>query len=378
MRTFCPLCSSVKSREMHKLTLTYGEEQIIHHCLNCGMVYASADKMVDYDNDSIYSIPGACGSGESPYDRVKCDALADQINKFLILKSMRILDIGCARGGLLEALREIGFTDLWGMDPSKRCVDAVSQKGFKWIQGFIGDHIRTQFDFIVMSHVVEHLENPVRAVKDVCDLLKLHGRLYIEVPDADKYIQYNAPFMDFNAEHINHFNMRSLTNLVHMTDFRIVDSGHKEIAIPGSGQVLKYPAIWLLLSKTSIEPSTCHVAIEKYIEKSKEQLGRINEYLEDRLAQYDKVIVWGCNSYCANIIDLPVFKRVKIIQGLDNNVAHYKKKIRDFTIYTPDECIDNETPIVITSLMAIDSIRRNAWDLGMSNTIISIPVEVYS
>jgi SAM-dependent methyltransferase len=48
--------------------------------------------------------------------------------------------------------------------------------------GYLGDHA---LDFVIMSHVIEHLANPVRAIKEAFRVLAIGGRLMIVVPDRD-------------------------------------------------------------------------------------------------------------------------------------------------------------------------------------------------
>ena len=45
-------------------------------------------------------------------------------------KNASILDVGCANGGLLEALRALGYSNLVGLDPAPACVDNTWRRGF--------------------------------------------------------------------------------------------------------------------------------------------------------------------------------------------------------------------------------------------------------
>jgi len=104
----CPVCRADDRELLHKLPLTYGADQSIYACKRCGMVYASVDKPFDYDADSIYALPDAIGSGETASDRGKHDERAELFESLGIAKDAKILDLGSAKGGLLDALRERG------------------------------------------------------------------------------------------------------------------------------------------------------------------------------------------------------------------------------------------------------------------------------
>lgn len=48
--------------------------------------------------------------------------------------------------------------------------------------GYLGDRA---LDFVIMSHVIEHLANPVKAIGEAFRVLAIGGRLLIGVPDRD-------------------------------------------------------------------------------------------------------------------------------------------------------------------------------------------------
>ena len=45
--------------------------------------------------------------------------------------------------------------------------------------------IRTKFDYILFSHVIEHLKNPIFVLKKLRTILKKNGTLLIETPNFD-------------------------------------------------------------------------------------------------------------------------------------------------------------------------------------------------
>ena len=73
-----------------------------------------------------------------------------------------ILDIGCGFGQMLRALREEGYQSLEGIDIAQRAVQACRADGHEVTQvesipGFCREGGR-RYDFIIMSHVLEHIE----------------------------------------------------------------------------------------------------------------------------------------------------------------------------------------------------------------------------
>jgi len=82
----------------------------------------------------------------------------------------------------------------------------------------------------------------------------------------------------------------------------------------------------------------------------------------------------GANSYCANLTSLPVFKRVKIILAVDKNHLLHGRVTAGARVVAP-HVFEKDVPIVITSVLAIDSIKRGIAALGLKNRVVSIQRE---
>lgn len=85
------------------------------------------------------------------------------IRAFSPARAPAILDAGCGTGGLLEALREAGFSDLTGFDFSADAVEFTRQRGFVAEQLRVQDVARFQpeatFDVIVCNDVFCYLSS---------------------------------------------------------------------------------------------------------------------------------------------------------------------------------------------------------------------------
>lgn len=368
-RRACPVCDSKERKDIHSAVLTFGGIQIISHCYQCQMIYASTESYVDYDKESIYALPGALGSGESENDRMRLIETVQSISGEGYPTSIPILDVGCAQGGLLEALREDGYTDITGVDYSAACVEAARNKGLNAFQ--IGREPQGEkYGLVILCHVLEHVSDVKQLLRGCWDVLVPGGTIYIEVPDASSYSKFPIPFMDFNSEHINHFTPRTLAKAVQAAGLEpLGNAKSKIINLPhGKG----YPAIYTFVA----QPFET-LRMEHYVMASKNKLQSINAYLEKELEGVRAVAIWGVNNYSANITGLPVFDRVMILQAIDRNPAlHGRRQNRDVPVQPPEGLLA-DIPIVITTLMAIDSIRADIQSRGLKNRVISIPKEAY-
>lgn len=123
--------------------------------------------------------------GAAAFDR------ADPRLQFLIRQlrpGERVLNIGVGSGALERLAVQRGI-DIWALDPSERSIDALrrhlglgdrAQTGYSQELPFPNNH----FDAVVMSEVLEHLDEDVRAksLKEVRRVLRPMGHLLGTVP----------------------------------------------------------------------------------------------------------------------------------------------------------------------------------------------------
>jgi len=97
--------------------------------------------------------------------------------------SDKILDVGTGRGELLELLTKKGIT-AYGIEVSKSRIDNMTQKqlNVRYGDAYTIPFPDKYFDCVVMSEVLEHLENPPLAIKEINRVLKRDGILAITVP----------------------------------------------------------------------------------------------------------------------------------------------------------------------------------------------------
>lgn len=145
-----------------------------------------------------------------------------------LMSSGRVLDIGCGDGFLLKYLQEKGWETL-GVEPgNSTCAREIL--GLDVFEGSLdaADFSAGSFDVITLSHVLEHLHDPVATLKQVRCLLRDGGLVHIEVPNfnclearwfGDAWIGIAAPL------HLYHFTPSTLQATAKKAGFDIVESG---------------------------------------------------------------------------------------------------------------------------------------------------------
>nr|WP_314897193.1 class I SAM-dependent methyltransferase [uncultured Flavobacterium sp.] len=101
-------------------------------------------------------------------------------------KESKILDIGCSSGIFLKDLELLGFktAHLFGIDISETAIADCKANGIS--NAFVMDAqmitLTEQFDIIVASDCLEHLEDDGKAIRNWYSLLKTGGEMYVFVP----------------------------------------------------------------------------------------------------------------------------------------------------------------------------------------------------
>lgn len=362
----CPLCGLLRHESIYKYQTTFAGEQSIYACA-CGMLYASnSGASADYMDFSSYARPAATGSGVR--DHARLQSAAKLIEALGVDKSAAILDVGCAQGGLLNCLRELGYTNITGIDPSQECVKAVRELGHTVLCGVLyGNNPFSKFDLIILSHVLEHVDDLHAMLADVLAHLTPAGHLYIEVPDADEYGRNGGdPFLDFNSEHINHFSQYTLHTLLNDCGLAINRRSYEiERRTVTLANNKRYGVLWTLASRTD---STQRIM--QFTAESTLRMAKLNSYLECELAGEQSVILWGAGEFLAHVLALPIFERLMVPFIVDSN-SHGKRTVGGILVRPPNMIVA-KSPIIITALVATQPIKLQAAAMGLTNRIIEL------
>jgi len=118
-------------------------------------------------------------------------------------KHTKILDIGCGYGMTMMAIKKLGFHDIKGIDLSDEALEFCKSKGLIVTKTDILNFCKAnndKFDFIIMSHVLEHIEkkeiiNLLSCIRT--NLLSPGGFICIMVPNAQSNTDAYWAYEDF-------------------------------------------------------------------------------------------------------------------------------------------------------------------------------------
>jgi 2-polyprenyl-3-methyl-5-hydroxy-6-metoxy-1,4-benzoquinol methylase len=154
---------------------------------NLGKYYESEDYISHTDNKrSLF---------EKLYHFIKSIALKNKLNLINSLQPNKgkILDIGAGTGEFLSVAKNDGWQTI-GVEPSDKAKAIAKNKGVSFVDETteLENH---SFDVISMWHVLEHVPDLDKQIKELKRLLKPTGTLIIAVPN----------FKSFDAKHYGKF-----------------------------------------------------------------------------------------------------------------------------------------------------------------------------
>jgi len=119
-----------------------------------------------------------------PGFRKRADALFRYLPK--PKPGQKLLDVGCGNGDYLLVASEVGW-NVKGVEPDPKALEVARSRGLEVMQGSIEEvgQAGELFDVITMSHVIEHVHDPVNFAKLAYQCLKPGGILYIDTPNIE-------------------------------------------------------------------------------------------------------------------------------------------------------------------------------------------------
>jgi 2-polyprenyl-3-methyl-5-hydroxy-6-metoxy-1,4-benzoquinol methylase len=164
----------------------------------------------DYEADRYWKREREHGLGysdyfgaEAPLRRAVAAAFADLILS-LAPGARNCVDIGCGGGYLVDAFSRRGIAAM-GVDASGYAIDRARKTSAGRFERLAIDQLPVlpdgAFDVVTLMDVVEHLTDPVEALRTVSTLVRPFGHLIVLTP------RYGGPLLDVQGSEYVHFNV---------------------------------------------------------------------------------------------------------------------------------------------------------------------------
>lgn len=386
----CAVCGSLQRRLLFEQnfsqisnggSLLSGYHVVV--CANCGFCFAdyipeqSAFDAYYRDMSKYEQIER--GGQDSLYEQARFRAVAKAVVKHLPSSQVRICEIGCANGQLLALLKDQGFKNVLGIDPSPVCAQTAERLyGIHVLTNTLSNvSLETQAaDFLILTGVLEHVRELHAAVQRLWEMLPLGGRVFLAVPDASRYVDgEDAPFQEFSVEHINFFGPESLNNLMYTAKFELVSF---EQELLETNYRTTTPIIYGTYQKNNTPmPWTQDTHTEKglmaYIRKSHQGNDLIRQSISRIVSTRQPIVIWGTGAHTLRLLAASQLGDANIRAFVDSNPKYQGKELNGIPIISPQALDKNSGAIMISSRVyqheIEEQIRNN---LHLDNQIITL------
>jgi len=203
-------------------------ERCWKHCLQCGMwqqernyplsqlekIYENGYRHPDFRGETI----------KEAFDRIMAipDSENDTRVKWLI-DTMGVpetmLDIGSGIGVFPYRMKEEGSA-VWCTEENNDSLEFINSLGLKCLKG-IPDYAK--FELVSLVHLLEHIEDPRTFLTGLHKILLAHGKLFVEVPDAEAFNWLDKDHDDFNSCHVCSYTVSTLYGVLRASGFDVRD-----------------------------------------------------------------------------------------------------------------------------------------------------------
>jgi SAM-dependent methyltransferase len=280
----CPVCGGERLQAM---TAATGARA---YCLTCFHGWRTESRAYAYDATAM------CPFGAPP------ERLAAQI-AFIrprVCENARVLEIGCATGVLAALARETlapARYEAIELSPAgEQARTRVDRLHVRPLGELLAEgSIESGFDLVIMSHVLEHLDDPAAELTSIRKVLKPDGLLFLEVPNRSGNL---ALPIDDNRSHLHFFSTTSLTRLLAETGMEVLATETGAVLDPRYADSLRVAARGFQLPKW--------------------RPGFLSDH--PRLAGESDIVVWGAGSLADELL-ANFFDPGKIAFFIDRNPA---------------------------------------------------------
>jgi len=221
----CPQCATTASVPLLRgvcdpITLERFE---IHACRDCGLARAvpQPERIGAYYGPRYYGRRHWITNWYCLWRRIRVVNLT-----FGGIREHAVLDVGCGEGAFLEKARRRG----WKVAGTEIDVTRPAVPGIRITSSLA--QAAGRFDCITCWHVLEHLPDPLAALREMRSRLTADGALILSVPNAGGLQARIFGRFWFHCDvprHLFHFDLHSLRRMLENAGFRVVQVWHHEL-----------------------------------------------------------------------------------------------------------------------------------------------------
>ncbi|MCA9416290.1 MAG: methyltransferase domain-containing protein, partial [Candidatus Omnitrophica bacterium] len=212
----------------------------IMRCTGCGLIQThpqpTQETLTRKYQEQYYgegSIDTARGIHESPPIGETPMTMLPRVMDYLIGQGLadfetsrsekRMLDIGCGEGILMRDFRIRGWA-CEGTEVSEPAIEFLREKGYIIYEGILSqiEDLRGDYDLVTMSHVIEHVRDPLGDLRKIHSLMAPGGWIFVTTPGADSLPSRIAgEDWFYDPDHIFFFSKQTLQVMLEAAGFEV-------------------------------------------------------------------------------------------------------------------------------------------------------------
>ncbi len=277
-------------------------------------------------------------------------------------QAQSLLDVGCGNGDLLRALPQT--IERFGIDVDQHVLDDAAQQSadisFTGCD-FDGLDDLPQSDVITLFHVLEHLANPARFLKQLRQLAKAGVSLVVEVPVVERAtVEQDRDIVGFfTIQHLTHFSKASLENMLTANGWKVLSAeamagynGWRVVAEPSSLSITA-----MACDQTALPAANAYLAVWR------ENVAAVKKRLQT-LHDKPRIMVWGAgqhSEYLALLTEL--FRLDAEFVMVDSDPLKQGQTYHGIPVLAPEQVPESawlagDFPIVISTYGGQQSIEK--------------------
>jgi SAM-dependent methyltransferase len=241
--TACPLCGDVAGRELYRFEPALWIPGRVIRCASCRTVYKkpseAAKPVAEYYQESRYQELDYWSHEDETLSML--NKIRDSILRTLGSGTGRtLLDVGCGPGLFLGLAQEAGF-EVTGVELNPQLALRAKART-NGAQIIVSDFIKLptdrSFDVISMLDLIEHLPDPLAALRHARQMLKPGGHIVLYTPNHRGIIcrfadaayrvsggRFQRPVVEiFDCLHVVFFDISTLNLALRKTGFQVIET----------------------------------------------------------------------------------------------------------------------------------------------------------
>lgn len=202
----------------------------LHRCSQCGFVFApdrSTGELHELYSDEYFDDFHGEGSYlDESQRRYEAKRRIDWVTQHV--QSGRLLEIGAAHGVFLDEARRRGF-EVTGVEPAPSYADLAREHFDIDVRAGFVENVELPpepFDVVCAWHVLEHIPDPLPALRRLRSALASDGWMFIEIPNIEspRARQQKAEWIHLDpANHVAFYNPQQLSAVLEKAGFELTD-----------------------------------------------------------------------------------------------------------------------------------------------------------